>query len=149
MGRARQAREKSGSAISVSSRNRSWSTRAKNRRAVLIADRPCQRCFLHKEKNPGHICLRRPNRKACLHCRGVHKKCIEIPHKIKPAVDDALKLKGLELTEEVRAIHQRIKDHVRSVKVARKRASKRLKNANSGVKELEGVFQRSLRIAHQ
>jgi hypothetical protein len=81
MGRVYQTRARSGSASSTRSqkRNRAISTQVLTAaQVVTIAERPCQGCFLRKEKKPHHVCLRRPNRKACLHCRKAHNKCIEV-----------------------------------------------------------------------
>ncbi|KAJ6082368.1 hypothetical protein N7499_007242 [Penicillium canescens] len=118
--------------------------RAKAALVVNIVERPCQRCFLRSEKIPSHICRRQPNRRACLYCRIMHNRCIEIPDETKPAVDSAIKWEGRALTDQIRFIRQEIKVQTKNINIAKRQVAERAKDDCAAVEQLQQSLRKSL-----
>ncbi|KAJ6080025.1 hypothetical protein N7467_009778 [Penicillium canescens] len=118
--------------------------RAKAALVVNIVERPCQRCFLRREKVPSHVCRRQPNRRACLYCRIMHNRCIEIPDEIKPTVDSALKLEVQALIDQIRFIRQEIKVQTKNINIAKRQAAERAKDDGAAAEQLQQSLRTSL-----
>ncbi|OGE48752.1 hypothetical protein PENARI_c026G08535 [Penicillium arizonense] len=95
--------------------------RAKAALVVNIVERPCQRCFLRREKVPSRI-----------------------PDEIKPAVDSALKLEGRALTDQIRFIRQVIKVQTKNINIAKRQAAERAKDDGAAAEQLQQSLRTSL-----